>query len=60
VVFEPKILKKPLFEINQFVRIKHGLYAHDLGRIHKIYKHKADVILVPRVNIKLINQKMRE
>ena len=43
-----------------YVRIKKGLYEGDLGKICKIKKTSADVLLVPRINIQDIVMKIRE
>jgi hypothetical protein len=40
--------------------VKKGVYEGDLGRISKIRKSNADVVLVPRINVQDILTKMRE
>ena len=42
------------------MRVKKGLYEGDLGRIAKIKKSNVDVILVPRINLQDILNRMRE
>lgn len=43
-----------------YVRIKKGLYEGDLGKVCKVKKNSADVLLVPRINIQDIVIKIRE
>jgi hypothetical protein len=42
------------------VRIKKGVYEGDLGKISKIKKNNADVLLVPRINIQDILTRIRD
>ena len=38
-----------VFTIGEWVKIKKGLYAGDVGRVHKINKSGAEIHLIPRV-----------
>lgn len=42
------------------MRIKKGVYEGDLGKISKIKKNNCSVVLVPRINVQDILNKMRE
>lgn len=48
------------FRKDNFVRIRKGVYADDLGRICKIKKHSVDVLLVPRLNLQEVLTRMKE
>lgn len=39
------------FKKGSYIRIKKGVYEDDLGKIVKLNKNSADVLLVPRVNV---------
>lgn len=39
------------FKQDSYIRIKKGVYEDDLGKIIKLKKNNADILLVPRVNV---------
>ncbi len=47
------------FKRNSYIRIKKGVYEDDLGKIVKLNKNSADVLLVPRVNVQEILIKIK-
>jgi transcription antitermination factor NusG len=49
-------VRKAAFEVGQLVRVRKGLYTGDLAKIHKIHKHRVDVLLVPRMNLQFIKE----
>lgn len=48
-ILDVTVQRKPL-EVNQFVRIKRGLYKGDLAQILELYGSEAKVKLVPRID----------
>lgn len=50
---------KSAFEEGQFVKVKNNVYKGDLGKIHKVNRNKISVILMPRVNLRLIANLLR-
>jgi transcription antitermination factor NusG len=54
------VQRKAAFKAGELVRIKKGLYTGDLGKIHKIYKHRIDILVVPRLGMQLIREEMRK
>jgi hypothetical protein len=42
------------------VRVKKGVYSGDLAKIIKVYHNRVKALIVPRVDLKLMGQKMKE
>lgn len=59
-LFEAKETRDIQYKNQQYVRIKKGVYEGDLGKISKIKKNNCSVVLVPRINVQDILNKMRE
>lgn len=59
-IFEVEVTRKSIYQPGEFVRVRKGLYADDLARVHRVYKHKIDLILVPRINLRLIQDKIKD
>ncbi len=54
-----KEVEQAQFRENSYIRIKKGVYEDDLGKIVKLKKNNADVLLVPRVNVQEILIKIK-
>lgn len=48
------------FKKGSYIRIKKGVYEDDLGKIVKLNKNSADLLLVPRVNVQEVLIKIKE
>ena len=53
-------MEQAQFKKEAYIRIKKGVYEDDLGKIVKLNKSSADVLLVPRVNVQEILIKIKE
>jgi len=59
-LFVIKEVEQAQFKKEAYIRIKKGVYEDDLGKIVKLNKSSADVLLVPRVNVQEILIKIKE
>ena len=58
--FFETVIKKRDFVEQQIVRVKRGVYKGDLAKIIKVYHNRVKALIVPRVDLKLMTQRMRE
>lgn len=58
VLFRNKSNRRSDFTEKQMVRIKSGVYKGDLGKIVKILNNRVKLLVVPRVDLKKMNNLM--